>query len=99
MSSDYMSVETSALDSHGRNLGSQASAVQAAYENFRNSLAALGTPWGEGDHYAEAFAEWYEPASKQLLESLQSVAGKVNQAHKSVVQASDNYKANAAASE
>ncbi|MFI7097562.1 WXG100 family type VII secretion target [Streptomyces lydicus] len=99
MTSDYMSVETGALDSHARNLSDHADAVRAMRERLLSSLAALGSPWGEGDAYATSFAQWYKPASEKLMDSLQGIADQIGQTHQAVNQASENYKTNAAAAE
>ncbi|MFE3112037.1 WXG100 family type VII secretion target [Kitasatospora indigofera] len=91
MASDYLSVDTGALDTHAEQLAAQAEDVRRAYEQFCDSLAAMGSPWGEGDEYAEAFTQWYASASKKLTDSLKSVADKVAEAGASTGQASANY--------
>ncbi|MET9618816.1 hypothetical protein [Kitasatospora indigofera] len=91
MASDYMSVDTGALDSHAAQLAVQAEDVRRAYEQFCDSLAAMGSPWGEGDEYAEAFAGWYVGASRQLAESLKAVADQVGEVGASTGRASMNY--------
>ena len=91
MASDYMSVDTAALDEHARQLAAQGEEVRRAYERFRDMLAAAGTPWGEGDEYAEAFTAWYASASRKLTESLGAVADAVSGAGSSVERASSNY--------
>ncbi|MGW1839034.1 WXG100 family type VII secretion target [Streptomyces sp. BBFR2] len=99
MTSDYMSVDTAPLNAHGRELSDHAEAVRAAHDRFRDSLAALGTPWGAGDDYAEAFTQWYSPATEKLQESLKGITEQMEQAHRAVRQASGNYQANAEAAE
>jgi uncharacterized protein YukE len=91
MASDFMSVNTGALDEHARQLAAQGEEVRRAYERFRDALAAAGTPWGEGDEYAKAFTGWYTSASGQLQDGLKAVADAVGQAGSSVEQASSNY--------
>ncbi|MFD9123293.1 hypothetical protein [Kitasatospora sp. NPDC059571] len=92
MGSDYMSVETGALDKHTNDLGDHANDLRQLFERFNRSVNALGEPWGEGDSYAEQFREWYDPAHRDLLASLQSAIAMLEQVHAATGQASQLYK-------
>ncbi|PBC69549.1 hypothetical protein BX265_6878 [Streptomyces sp. TLI_235] len=92
MSSDYMSVDTGALDRHAKNLEDHVTDARVLYERFNKSLAALGEPWGEGDSYAESFREWYAPAHQDLLNSLQTAGAMLEQVHVATTRASSLYK-------
>ncbi|MEV8100315.1 hypothetical protein [Kitasatospora sp. NPDC085879] len=92
MGSDYMSVETGALDRHAKDLEDHANDARLLYERFNKSMEALGEPWGEGDSYAESFREWYDPAHRDLLASLQGAGAMLAQVHAATTQASTLYK-------
>ncbi|GEB49165.1 MULTISPECIES: hypothetical protein [Streptomyces] len=75
MASDYMAADTDGMSRNGAKYRELADSAARLVAHHSSATDALGTPWGQGDDMARAFAEIYHPAQERfhgLLENLRT---------------------------
>ncbi|WP_067975990.1 hypothetical protein [Nocardiopsis trehalosi] len=78
-STDFLYVAPEELSRDGQYIHEPADMIESLVAWYKTEREALGTPWGEGDEFAEQIGKVMEPLEENLMLYLDAVALAVRQ--------------------